>query len=147
MDESVTKEFTDIPGLFNKDCEQFWKKSVFSKLFNIHNHVFDVFTIKCNTFFPTPLPFIKYVLKNLFHTKHLKVSAAPNAANGNSKWQPLRSLLLVGNRKKSQSARNHFHTMRGKKILNTRTMCGCMLSSCNFIDHYDNVVTYSGYVQ
>ncbi len=52
-----------IPGQFGKDWEQFWRKSIFLELFNIYNSTFKVFTIKCYTFLPTPLSFIKYILK------------------------------------------------------------------------------------
>ncbi len=56
-----------IRWLFNKDWEQFWRKSVVSKLFSIYNRTFEVFTIKWSIFYPTPLPFIKYVLKSCLH--------------------------------------------------------------------------------
>ncbi len=52
-----------LQGLFDKDEQLQKKKKKISELFSIYNHTFELFSIKCYKFHPTPLPFIQYVLK------------------------------------------------------------------------------------
>ncbi len=87
---------------------------------------------------------------NPFCAKRLKgISAAPNAACGDARRRPMRSLLPAEKRKKSlgckefEESRPHHARSRSHK----HTVLHVVARYCDTtsIDHYDNVATYMGY--
>ncbi len=93
-------------NLFCEGWHLLLRRVTFLKLFNIYNHTFEIFTTSA-THFTQHLCHSWNMCWNPFRIKHLKVVfAAPNATCRDSKQQPLRSLLPIGNRKNSEGVKS-----------------------------------------
>ncbi len=138
-------ELSQIQGLFNKDRTISKKKNLYFLKYSIYNRAFRVFTIKCYIFHPTPSLIITYALKSVLCQMLKTVSAAPNAAYGDSKQRRLRSLIPVGNTQKITRYEVGPYHARSKNPKHVALCASAHYRDATFIDHCDNVIGYMGY--